>query len=222
MSFCDDIERRTLALRQSILDHPFVTGVGDGTLDIAKFKHYISQDYAYLIDFSRVLALASARADDLETMGWFAKLLDETLNVEMDLHRSYCAEFGITAEELAGTIAAPTTTAYTSFLLKVAYQGSFGELVAALLPCQWGYWEIGSHLADRGLPADAPLYSKWIEMYSNPEFGQLAGQMRDLGNRLGDRAGPAELQAMSEAYLTCLRWERSFWDMGYNLEQWQD
>ena len=29
-------------------------------------------------------------------MGWFARLLDETLNVEMDLHRGYCAEFDIT------------------------------------------------------------------------------------------------------------------------------
>ena len=222
MGFCDDMERRTLPLIQGILSHPFVTGIGDGTLDVARFKHYISQDYAYLIDYGRVLALCSARADDLETMSWFAKLLDETLNVEMDLHRSYCAEFGITAEELAATVAAPTTVAYTSFLLKVAYQGSFAELVAALLPCQWGYWEIGKHLADRGLPANAPLYAKWIEMYSNPEFAQLAGETRDLADRLGERAGPAELAAMGDAYVTCLRLERKFWDMGYNLEGWEE
>ena len=221
MGFCEGIERQTLPLMQGVLSHPFITGVGDGTLDVARFKHYISQDYAYLIDYSRVLALASARADDLETMSWFAKLLDETLNVEMDLHRSYCAEFGITAEELAATESAPTTVAYTSFLLKVAYQGSFGELVAALLPCQWGYWEVGRHLADQGLPANAPLYAKWIEMYSNPEFAQLAGEVRDLANRLGDRAGPAELAAMGEAYVTCLRWERKFWDMAHNLEDWE-
>ncbi len=86
----------------------------------------------------RRLAVASARAPDLETMGWFAGLLDETLNTEMELHRSYCAEFGITKKELEGTEAAPTTIAYTGFLLKVANLGSFGELVASLLPCQWG------------------------------------------------------------------------------------
>ena len=222
MGFCDDIERLTLPLMQGILSHPFVTGIGDGTLDVARFKHYISQDYAYLIDYGRALALCSARADDLETMSWFAKLLDETLNVEMDLHRGYCAEFGITAEELAATVAAPTTVAYTSFLLKVAYQGSFAELVAALLPCQWGYWEIGKYLAERGLPANAPLYAKWIEMYSNPEFAQLAGETRDLADRLGERAGPAELAAMGDAYVTCLRLERKFWDMGYNLEGWEE
>ncbi|HZA25239.1 MAG TPA: thiaminase II [Dehalococcoidia bacterium] len=221
LSFAENIERQTLPLRQAILAHPFVTGVGDGTLDVAKFKHYVMQDYVYLIDYSRVLALASARAPDLATMAWFARLLDETLNVEMDLHRSYCAEFGITPGELESTIAAPTTVAYTSFLLKVAHQGSFGELVASLLPCQWGYWEIGEHLAQQGEPPSAPLYCQWIRMYTAPEFAGLARSIRDLADRMGGQAGPTELIAMKEAYLTSLRFEHRFWDMAYNLEEWR-
>ena len=221
MSFTDDIEQRTQPLRQAILAHPFVTGVGDGTLDVAKFKHYVTQDYAYLIDYSRVLALGAARATDLETMGWFAKLVGVALNVEMDLHRSYCAEFGITPQELEATEPAPTTIAYTSFLLKTAHQGSFGELVASLLPCQWGYWEIGDHLSRQGMPASAPLYCQWIQMYANPEFAQLAREIRDLADRLGAQAGALELAAMGEAYVTSLRFEHSFWDMAYNLEHWQ-
>ena len=220
MPFADDIELEALPIRRAILAHPFVSGVGDGTLDVSRFKHYVLQDYAYLIDYSRVLALAAARAPDLETMGWFARLLDETLNVEMDLHRSYCAEFGITPEELAATVAAPTTVAYTGYLLQVAHQGSFAELVASLLPCQWGYWEIGDHLARQGEPAGAPLYCQWIRMYAAPEFAELADTIRNLANRLGDQAGPAELAAMCRAYLTSLRFEYLFWDMAYNLEEW--
>ena len=220
MPFADDIELEALPIRRAILAHPFVSGVGDGTLDVSRFKHYVLQDYAYLIDYSRVLALAAARAPDLETMGWFAKLLDETLNVEMDLHRSYCAEFGITPEELSATVAAPTTVAYTGYLLQVAHQGSFAELVASLLPCQWGYWEIGDHLARQGEPAGAPLYCQWIRMYAAPEFAELADTIRSLANRLGDQAGPTELAAMGRAYLTSLRFEYLFWDMAYNLEEW--
>ena len=221
MSFAEDIERQTLPIRQAILAHPFVTGVGDGTLDVAKFKHYVMQDYVYLIDYSRVLALASARAPDLATMGWFARLLDETLNVEMDLHRSYCAEFGIGSQDLEATVAAPTTIAYTSFLLKVAHQGSFGELVASLLPCQWGYWEIGERLARQGEPRSAPRYCQWIRMYAAPEFAQLAQAIRALADRMGEQAGAVEVDAMKEAYLTSLRFEHRFWDMAYNLEEWE-
>ena len=220
MAFADDIEGEALPIRQAILAHPFVVGVGDGTLEVTRFKHYVLQDYAYLIDYSRALALAAARAPDLATMGWLARLLDETLNVEMDLHRSYCAQFGISGSELAATVAAPTTVAYTSYLLQLAHQGSFGELVAGLLPCQWGYWEIGEHLARQGEPAEAPLYCQWIRMYVSPEFAQLAGEIRDLANRLGEQAGPAEWAAMGKAYLTSLRFEYQFWEMAYNLEEW--
>jgi len=220
MTFADDMERETLPLRQAILAHPFVAGVGAGTLETARFKHYVLQDYAYLIDYSRVLALAAAKAPDLPTMGWFAQLLDETLNREMDLHRSYCAQFGITPAELESTIAAPTTVAYTSYLLRLAHQGSFAELVSGLLPCQWGYWEIGDHLARQGEPADAPLYCQWIQMYADPEFAALADQLRNLANRLGESAGPAEVAAMGQAYLTSLRFEHRFWDMAYHLEDW--
>ena len=220
MSFADDIEKRALSIRQAILAHPFITGVGDGSLPLGKFRHYMMQDYAYLIEYSRVRALASARAPDLETMGWFALLLDETLNTEMELHRTFCAEFGISRQQLEDTPPSPTTVGYTSFLLKVAHQEGFGVLVAALLPCQWGYWEIGDHLARRGAPKGAPLYSQWIEMYSSAEFTALAQHIRGMADGLGNQAGPVEREAMTEAYLTSLRFEHRFWDMAYNLEVW--
>ena len=220
MGFIADIERRTGPIRAAILAHPFVTGVGDGSLPVEKFKYYVAQDYAYLIDYCRVLALASARAPRLEDMAWFAGLLDQTLNVEMALHRSYCEEFGISAQELEATIASPTTVAYTSFLLKTAHQGSFGELVASLLPCQWGYWEIGGHLMRRGLPPDAPLYAKWIEMYSSQEFAALAHHIREMVDRIGGEADAPELAAMGQAYSASVRLEQGFWDMAYNLEGW--
>lgn len=221
LGFAENIELRALPIRQAILSHPFITGVGNGSLPVEKFKHYVTQDYVYLIDYARVLALASARAPDLETMGWFAALLDETLNTEMDLHRNYCAEFGITRQELEATSPAPTTVAYTSFLLRVAYQGTFPELVASLLPCQWGYWEIGAHLAASGEPESAPLYGQWIRMYASREFAQLAQSIRSLADRVAEEPAGGQIASMEEAYLTSLRFELGFWDMAHNLEGWQ-
>ena len=184
------------------------------------FKFYVKQDYIYLIDYSRVLALASARAPNLDTMGRFAQPLHETLNTEMELHRSYCAQFGITARELEKTRAAPTTLAYTRFLLNVAHQGSYPELAASFLPCQWGYWEICDHLTRMGEPKEAPLYSQWIRMYVSEEYKSLADWARSLADGLAEKASPGEVARMEEAYLTSLRYEYLFWDMAYNLEGW--
>ena len=218
MGFIAEIENQTLSIRQAILEHPFITGIGDGSLTIDRFRYYVIQDYAYLIDYSRALAIASARAIDLQDMSWFAGLLDETLNQEMALHRSYCQEFGINLQELESVEPASTTKSYTNFLLKTAYQGSFGELVASLLPCQWGYWEIGDHLLKRGLPTSAPLYAQWIKMYTSEEFTELAHQIREMADRIGGGAGLAEQAAMRQAYTDSVRLEHRFWDMAYGLE----
>ena len=215
MGFITEIENQTLSIRQAILEHPFITGIGDGSLPVDRFKYYVIQDYVYLIDYSRALAVASARAIDLQDMSWFAGLLDETLNQEMALHRSYCEEFGISPYELESAEPAPTTKSYTNFLLKTAYQGSFGELVASLVPCQWGYWEIGDHLLKRGLPTSAPLYAQWIKMYTSEEFTELAHQIREMADRIGGGAGLAEQAAMRQAYTDSVQLEHRFWDMAY-------
>ena len=220
MGFIEGVEQNSLPIRQAILEHPFVRGIGQGDLDVERFKFYVAQDYVYLIDYARVLALGAARAPQLETMSWFAGLLDETLNTEMELHRGYCARFGISRAELEATRAAPTTVAYTAYLLRVASQGSFGELAASLLPCQWGYWEIGEQLDRQGTPAQAPLYAEWVGMYSSHEFRDLALHLRSLTDDLGSVASPAEQAAMEDAYVTSLRLEYQFWDMAWRLEQW--
>jgi len=147
--FTDYLHRRAAPIWEAQHHHRFVRGIGDGTLDVEKFKHWVKQDYLYLIDYARLFAMAVAKAPDLETMMKFAELVHAVLNIEMDLHRSYAREWGISAEELEKTRKAPTCQAYTDFLLRTATLGGFAELIGALLPCMWGFCEIGLMLAKR-------------------------------------------------------------------------
>ena len=220
MGFVSDMRDQAAAIWAAEAAHPFVRGIGDGTLDVEKFKFYIAQDYVFLVEFVRVLALAAAKSDDLATMQRFTELQHATLTREMELHRGYCARFGITAGDLEATRAAPTTHAYTRHLLSVAYGGSVGEIEAAMLPCQWGYAEIGAMLARAGEPADAPLYAEWIRMYASPEYQTLAGGMCDLLDRLAERTGSDERRRMRDHFLTSSRYEYAFWDAALRMEQW--
>ncbi len=220
MTFCDDIETVSRPQREAMMRHPFVLGIGDGTLSEERFRHFMTQDYVYLIDYARCLAMGSVKAPDLETMSWFAGAVDHILNTEMELHRSYCAGIGITAKELAATKAAPTTYSYTSYLLRVAQIGSFGELIAALVPCIWGYWQVGEMLAIEGVLHNAPQYTEWIEMYAGHESQTVALEAREICDRVAEGAGSHELAAMREAYITCTRYERQFWQMAWDLEEW--
>lgn len=57
-------------LWESFLRHPFVAGITEGTLPQEKFQYYMIQDYLYLMDYARVFALGTAKAEDLETAGF--------------------------------------------------------------------------------------------------------------------------------------------------------
>ncbi len=220
MGFSDDMRRKCAEIWDTEHNHPLVTGIGDGSLELDKFRYYMRQDYIYLIDFCRVIALAAAKTPDVEDMGWFAKLLDETLNTEMALHVSFCEDFGISEAELLATEPSPATQAYTRFLLQVAYRGSIGEISSAILPCMWGYSEIGQMLYDRGLPEDAPLYARWIEMYNSQEFADLAAQLRGFIDRIAEDCGNDELGRMRDAFVTGSRYEYMFWDAAWRMEEW--
>ena len=218
-SFSDHLRRLAGPIWAAQHAHPFVRGIGDGTLPLDKFRFWVRQDYLYLIDYARVFAAGAVRAPDLDTMTAFADLLHATLKTEMDLHRSYAAEFGITLAELERERKAPTTQGYTDFLMRVAAVGDFAEFAAALLPCMWGFCEVGETLAARGMPAD-PRYAKWIAMYSAPEFAELARWCRKLVDRLGADAPAGVRTKMEEAFVASSRYELAFWEMAWTLEKW--
>ncbi len=217
--FTDGLYRLAQPVWEAQHSHPFVRGIGDGSLDIEKFKFWVRQDYLFLIDYARLLALAVARAPDLDSMRRFADLVHSTLNVEMDLHRSYAAEFGISTAELEAEVKAPTTRGYTDFLLRVAALDDFSGLIAALLPCMWGFCDIGQRLAQDPAPADE-RYAKWIEMYSSEEFAELADWCRALVDRVAAGLPEESLRRMEDAFLTSSRYELLFWEMAWRQERW--
>jgi thiaminase (transcriptional activator TenA) len=212
VNFSADLRSAADPIWRAQHDHPFVRGVGDGTVEPARLERWVRQDYRFLVEYCRLLALAAARSPDLETLRRFADLLQATAVTEMDLHRSYAAGFGITPDDLEAEEMAPVTRAYTDFLLRTAATGDFAELAAALLPCMWGFNEIGLRLAERGRPADERC-AAWIDAYADPQFTELAAWCRDLVDRLGADAGPLARGRMREAFLVSSRYELAFWDV---------
>jgi thiaminase/transcriptional activator TenA len=181
----------------------------------------MKQDYVFLIDYAKLFALGSIKARNLETMAAFAKLLHETLHGEMELHRQYAARFGITNQQLEETKPTPINLAYTRYMLNVAQNGSLEELISALLPCMWSYWEIGKMLKENYSDStEHPLYGDWVKMYSSSDFGSLAQWLIDLLDQLAEGKTERELQILEEHFLTTSRFEYMFWDMVYQGGDW--
>ena len=218
--FTDELRQSAAPIWVADLRHPFVRGIADGTLPMEKFKFYLIQDYLFLLDYSRVFAYGVIKAPDEATMALFSQLLNETLNTEMDLHRGYCEKFGISAAEMEQAPVAPTTHAYTRHVLNVAQSGTLAELIAGVLPCQWGYAEIGTTLAEQG-GSPEPLYQEWIEMYASDEFLALGKWLRSLLNELTAESSSAEKERLKRHFLFSSRYEYLFWEMAWTQEAWQ-
>jgi thiaminase (transcriptional activator TenA) len=188
---------------EAAVRHPFVRGIGDGSLDEAAFRFYIRQDYRFLIDYGRLLSLGAARAPRLEWMRRFSALAQSVLETEMSLHREFAASWGVS--DLDAVAVEPATGAYCDFLLRTAALGDFSELAAAVLPCMWTYAEIGASLSP-----SSERYRSWIEMYASPEFGSLAAWARSIVDEVdGDDA------RMAAAFTASCEHEVRFWDAAY-------
>jgi thiaminase (transcriptional activator TenA) len=221
MKFSDRLYQNVRGIWEQTHQHPFVVGLGKGDLPVESFITYMKQDYAFLMDYSRLFAIATVKARDLDTMASFAKLLHETLHTEMELHRQYALRFGITHQELEATKPTPMNLAYTRYMLHVAENGSLEELISALLPCMWSYWEIGKLVVETYPGSrEHSLYGEWVTMYSSNEFGALALWLIDLLNDLTEGKPERELAVLEEHFLNTSRFEYMFWDMVFKGEDW--
>lgn len=218
-SLSEHLHAHVLPVWEAQLEHPFVAGLADGTLEEERFERWVRQDYRYLKEFARVFAWAVAKADSLDSMGWYAAVLDLTLNTEMDLHRGYAARFGLSPEDLEATEVWPTTRAYTDFLVRVSADGDMLDLLAALLPCAWGYLWLARRMKEGGLPDDA-RYADWIEMYASDDFAEAAGWLRAEMDRLGAAVTDEKRAKLEEIFLVSSRYEARFWEMCWSGESW--
>jgi thiaminase (transcriptional activator TenA) len=201
-----------------ILAHPFVVGLGDGTLDRNAFRFYVVQDALFLRDYARALSVCGARAPAEGDVAMFNQHAAGALAVERELHASFLADFGLTAADVDATPMAPANQAYTSYLLASVYGGSFAEALAAVLPCYWIYAEVGARLLEHG--SRNPLYQRWIDTYGGEGFAALVQAVRDLTDRVGADLGEAELARVFQRFATTSRYEWMFWDAAWRQEGW--
>jgi thiaminase/transcriptional activator TenA len=217
-TFTGQLWSRIEHIYQAVLEHPFLTGLTDGTLPVDAFRHYIVQDAHYLRGYARALALCAAKAPTERDTVMFAEHAAGAIVAEQQLHAELIDALGLTPEKAAAEPVAPTTRAYLSYLLASVYGGSFAEGLGAVLPCYWIYARVGTELLTRSSPN--PLYARWIAMYGGEEFQAVVDAVLALTDQVGGELSAAETERVAEHFVTTSRYEWMFWDAGYRQEAW--
>jgi thiaminase (transcriptional activator TenA) len=214
----DDLWSVMEPVYKQILEHPFVTGLTDGSLPMEAFAYYVAQDSHYLRDYARALALVAAKAPDESIVAMFAEHARGAIEVEKQLHAGFVRDLSSTQADALARPVSPTTLAYTSYLLRVCSQGDFAQALSAVLPCYWIYREVGSALLAQSSPD--PLFARWIETYGGEEFGAIVSAVLDVVDAVGLSAGDAQVAEMRGHVLTTSKYEWMFWDAGWRCETW--
>lgn len=216
--FTGELWRSIEGIYEEILHHPFLRGLEDGTLPEKHFEHYVLQDALYLRDYARALSLAAARSSGEDALVMFNEHSAGAITVERSLHDGFLKEFELPEDVVDRTPTAPTTLAYTSYILRMASLGEYHEVLAAVLPCYWIYNRVGKTLLEHGSPK--PIYQKWIDTYGGEEFGTLVEAVLDLTDRSSEGLSPLAKARATEAFVTTARYEWMFWDAAWKLEGW--
>jgi hydroxymethylpyrimidine/phosphomethylpyrimidine kinase len=194
---------------EAIYGLAFIRDLAVGTLPEKDFAYYLAQDAIYLNGYSRVLARASAIAPSEAEQLFWARGAQNCLEVESELHRTWLGT------RTSGPELGPVTKSYVDHLLAASVAGSYGVLVAAVLPCFWLYAEVGATLHGEflaaGAPADHP-YAAWLRTYADEEFAAATRQAVAFTDAAARLASDSERQAMALAFRQSSRYEVDFFD----------
>ncbi len=198
------------------IQHDFVKQLTAGTLAPDSFRHYLVQDYLYLIHYTRVMALSVYKSDTLAQMRVGQAGINAMLDMEIAMYLDFCRQWNIPLEQVEHAPESAVTIAYSRYILDAAMSGSLAELYAAIAPCLMGYGEIGRCIKDEGFIDNNP-YQPWIDVFSSDEFQVITAQNEAQINTLLADASPAQADKFQRLFNTAARMEVNFWQQALDL-----
>ena len=179
-----------------------------GTLPHPTFRFYFEQNLLYLGEYARAIAFARPGRP---TAGRCRCWPGSWARSSMWRSRRTRHSCRVSEGSPGGSVPMlPTTYAYTRHLLDATSRGGLAVALAALLPCQWSYGEIGRHLA-RSLPADPGLPGLGL-LFAGDGYDELVVASTELLDCL---CTAGDQPRTSDAFDRSVRYEIAFWEMAY-------
>ena len=205
-SLAAQIKADNAALFDAALRHPFVQGIGNGSLPKAHFTRWIVQDWLYLQSYLHTLQQASQLAPDPSARQFWQDLVRLTQEEELDLHRGLATQFGLSQADLDNATPYSATTDYAQTLQSA--NGNYPAIVATLTPCAVGYAMIARHLQTQDACTD-PDYRAWINTYTDAAFQTAVAQFEVEIDRYGQ--SKKDRIVIQRAYTKAAECEVNFW-----------
>jgi Putative transcription activator len=191
-------------------DHKFLSDLVSNKLTDKNFKKYLVQDYIFLQQFLKILALSVYKSKSFEEINRSINFI-KGIDHEIKLHVSYCKKWKIPLRSLSNIKVESANSAYTEHVLSVGKNGNNLDIFSSLSPCIIGYGEIGFKLS-KIKNWKKSKYSSWIKMYSSKEYQQVAKDNIDYLDILFKNNKNKNLSKLKNNFKKSTILERNFWE----------
>lgn len=214
MKFSQELFYEVKEIWDEYLKHPFVKGIGEGTLDKEKFKNYLIQDYLYLKDYAKVFAMGLVKARTMKEMKFYHESIKGVLDDETAVHVNYLKGFGLSTEEVEKYKVELTTASYTNYMLGIALKGDSKDIAMTIMPCTWSYYYIGKYLYETYKDRlEENFYAPWIKEYASEEFRQCTEEWINYIDEICKNVSEVEKERLKDIFIKSSLYEMDFWNM---------
>jgi len=191
-------------------EHKFLSDLVSNKLPDKNFKKYLVQDYIFLQQFLRILALSVYKSNSFDEINRSVNFI-KGIDNEIKLHINYCKKWQIPLKSLINIKAERANSAYTDHVLSVGKNGNNLDIFSSLSPCIVGYGEIGFKLS-KIKNWKKSKYNSWIKMYSSKEYQQVAKDNIDYLDILFKNNKNQNLNKLKNNFKRSTILERNFWE----------
>ena len=190
-------------------NHKFLSDLVSSKLRDKSFKKYLVQDYIFLQQFLKILALSVYKSKSFEDINRSVNFI-KGIDYEIKLHLSYCKKWNIPLKSLGNIKVEKANSAYTNHVLNVGKNGNNLDIFSCLSPCIIGYGEIGFKLS-KIKNWKKSKYSSWIKMYSSKKYQQVAKNNINYLDILFKNKKNKNLTRLKKNFKKSTTLERNFW-----------
>ncbi len=145
--------------------HRFVTDIEADRLPAAVFRRYLCFERDFVETALLIFGHALVKAPGLAERRWLAGVLHALADEQLAY---FDAVLGPAEAELAPVGSPPAVTAFREGMLAIAIEGTYAEIIAAMLAAEWMYatWCVR---AAAGRLSD-PALRRWVGLHAEPAF----------------------------------------------------
>lgn len=219
MNFMQEVALSAKNIWEQSANESFLTEMGNGTLNRKQFLDYIVQDSIYLRDYLKAYAMAMFKCRTLKEMQVFYSVLGFVNDSENATRLKYLEDNNMTDDDVENVQKKPECAAYTKFLIDAAVNYDVPEILMAVMPCMFGYYDVFMLVRQKYPQVIDSYFGGLVADYTSKEYAECCDYWMDFTNDICKDLSDERKKKLKEVYLQASMHELYFWQMAGKTQE---